>query len=144
MIGNILLGAVKFIGMFFYFFSSKIVRKNILYAFAVPLGNVAPRWNVIKLSGGRCHKGPAMTAYMRSDPNTFTDKMCPSTIKMILTASDESNKTFEHYTSPFLVIQGGIDKLVDPDVGFDLMERSPSKDKTHLYFENMWHDIWHE
>jgi len=37
-----------------------------------------------------------------------------------------------------------MDKLVDPDVGFDLMERSPSKDKTHLYFENMWHDIWHE
>lgn len=25
-----------------------------------------------------------------------------------------------------------------------LMEKSPSKDKQMLFYDNMWHDIWHE
>lgn len=35
---------------------------------------------------------------------------------------------------------------MDPDVGFDLIRRSPvaDKDKVHLYYENMWHDVYHE
>ena len=37
-----------------------------------------------------------------------------------------------------------MDKLVDPDVGYELIEKSPSKDKMHLYYPEMWHDIWHE
>jgi len=29
-------------------------------------------------------------------------------------------------------------------VGFELEKKSPSKDKKVLFYENMWHNIWHE
>lgn len=60
--------------------------------------------------------------------------MCGGTVKTIYTAMEKSCASFEQYNAPFLIIQGGCDKLVDPDVGFDLMERSPSKDKTRILF----------
>lgn len=70
--------------------------------------------------------------------------MCGGTVKTIYTAMEKSYLTFDQYNAPFLIIQGGCDKLVDADVGFDLIDKCKSKDKTHWYFEGMWHDIWHE
>lgn len=63
---------------------------------------------------------------------------------MILQAMEEGTKLMDKYEAPFIIVQGGIDKLVDPDVGHDLMRVSPSKDKTCLYYQNLWHDVWHE
>lgn len=105
---------------------------------------MAPRWNFIKQTGGVCHRSPAMAKYMVEDPCMYFGKMCGSTVKFILTAMDMSNATFEHFNTPFIVIQGGTDKLVDPDVGFELMEKAKTTDKTHIFYEQMWHDVWHE
>jgi len=33
---------------------------------------------------------------------------------------DQSPETFKNYKCPFLVIQGGVDKLVNPMVAFEL------------------------
>jgi acylglycerol lipase len=45
-----------------------------------------------------------------------------------------------------MVVQGGIDKLVNPEVAFELYEKSQTQeeDKSIVFYENMWHDIWHE
>jgi acylglycerol lipase len=45
-----------------------------------------------------------------------------------------------------MVIQGGLDKLVNPDVAFELfsLSRTPIEDKEIIFYDNMWHDIWHE
>jgi len=42
-----------------------------------------------------------------------------------------------------LVIQGGLDKLVDPELAYELERLSPSDDKTVLFYDDLWHDIWH-
>lgn len=44
--------------------------------------------------------------------------MCLSTVDMIVKTMEESPKTFKDYKCPFIVIQGGTDKLVNPDVAF--------------------------
>ena len=45
-----------------------------------------------------------------------------------------------------MVVQGGMDKVIDPQVAFDLFSKSktPENDKEILFYENMWHDVWHE
>lgn len=37
---------------------------------------------------------------------------------MLVDTMDKSPETFKDYTCPFVVIQGGLDKLVNPDVAF--------------------------
>jgi acylglycerol lipase len=34
--------------------------------------------------------------------------------------------------------------LVDPNLGFELMTKSPKIDKKLLFYENMWHAVWAE
>ena len=44
-----------------------------------------------------------------------------------------------------MIIQGGLDKLVNPEVAFQLYDQSQTKveDKELLFYEDMWHDVWH-
>lgn len=65
---------------------------------------------------------------------------------MIVSTMEKSPKTFPSYKAPFMVVQGGLDKLVNPEVAFELYENSQTKseDKEIIFYENMWHDIWHE
>jgi|LakMenEpi03Aug12_release.lakeMendotaPanAssembly.Ray.scaffolds.fasta_scaffold3136470_1 hypothetical protein len=44
-----------------------------------------------------------------------------------------------------MVVNGGCDKLVDPRVGFDLINTTShvNKDKKAFYFhDDMWHNVW--
>lgn len=40
-----------------------------------------------------------------------------------------------------MLIQGGIDIIVDLFAPIDLESKSKSSDKTTLYYKQMWHDI---
>lgn len=57
----------------------------------------------------------------------------------------ESEATFKDYEVPFLVVQGGRDKVIDPQVAFDLFAaaKTAESDKDILYYDDMWHDVWH-
>lgn len=54
------------------------------------------------------------------------------------------SKTFGKYKAPFIVFSAGIDKLCDPLLGFDLADQSPSTDKTHIFYDQCWHNMWGE
>ena len=44
-----------------------------------------------------------------------------------------------------MIIQGGCDKLIDPQVAFELYKKSKTaeSEKEILYYEKMFHDVWH-
>ena len=46
--------------------------------------------------------------------------------------------------TPYIVIQGGVDKLVDLFAPLDLEKESPCKDKTTVYIKSMWHSLFYE
>lgn len=81
---------------------------------------------------------------MPLDPHMYQGRLVPGTIRTVLNASDEMEKTFKDFHAPFLILTAGTDKLVDPLLGFDLMKESPSVDKSHVFYENCWHNIWAE
>jgi hypothetical protein len=42
-----------------------------------------------------------------------------------------------------MVINGGSDRLVDPRVGFDLINTTTHINKKAFYFQDdMWHNVW--
>ena len=40
---------------------------------------------------------------------------------------DKTPQTFPQYQSPFMIIQGGLDKLVNPDGAFELFENCQTR-----------------
>lgn len=52
---------------------------------------------------------------------------------------------YSSFTKPFFIINGGLDKLVDPRVGFDLINTTTkvSNENKEFYFQDdMWHNVW--
>ena len=45
-----------------------------------------------------------------------------------------------------MVIQGGLDKVVNSEGAFELYESSSTakEEKEILFYEEMWHNVWHE
>lgn len=67
---------------------------------------------------GMASRNPQITEDVKTDPLVFKDRACLSTAHMLVDTMDKSPSTFKDYTCPFVVIQGGLDKLVNPDVAF--------------------------
>lgn len=74
------------------------------------------------------------------DPFINWNATLPGTARNLLKMMREAPNTFQYYHKPFLVITGGMDQAIDPDVGHELIKLSPSIDKELIYYENMWHD----
>ena len=54
----------------------------------------------------------------------------------------KTRKEYSNFMTPYLMIQSGSDKLVDPFAALDLEKLSPSRDKTTVIIYDMWHAIW--
>ena len=67
---------------------------------------------------GMASKNPKITEDVKVDPYVFKDRTHLSTAHMLVETMDKSPATFKQYSCPFMIIQGGLDKLVNPDVAF--------------------------
>jgi alpha-beta hydrolase superfamily lysophospholipase len=45
---------------------------------------------------------------------------------------------------PFIYVQGGKDKKINPTGAFEFIESAKSLDKTLLFYPDLWHDILYE
>lgn len=84
------------------------------------------------------------TKLMMEDPYVYKGKVIPGSIRALLEGMEEIETEWAKFTLPFLLIQSGTDKMVDPFLGIDFEKESPSKDKTVVYFKDMWHSIYNE
>jgi acylglycerol lipase len=125
--------------------------KNQLGDFVVGLTSVLKKMlpenmKLTKPTYGMASKNPQITEAVKADPCCYKERAHLSTAHMLVNTMDKSPETFKDYNLPFMVVQGGLDKLVNPDVAFELFanSRTPVEDKEILFYPNMWHDIWHE
>ena len=84
------------------------------------------------------------TDKIMQDPYLYKDKIVPGTMKVVLDLMEEIEDEWDMFTSPFILIQSGMDKVVDPFLGIDFEKTCKSKDKTVLYFKDMWHSVFDE
>lgn len=54
----------------------------------------------------------------------------------------QTKKAYGKFRTPYLLVQSGSDKLVDPFACLDLEAESQSPDKTTVIIHDMWHAIW--
>ena len=58
------------------------------------------------------------------DPYIYKDKVYVATCAAMINLINECEKHMSTLNTPFIVAQGKIDKVVDPNGAFDLMEKS--------------------
>lgn len=103
--------------------------KNIVGGFLVGTtkffaGMLPEKTKLTKPVYGKASRNPLITEFVKQDLHAFSERMSLSTIDMLVRAMDETPKTFKDYKCPFMVVQGGLDKLVNPDVAFELYDNS--------------------
>lgn len=79
-----------------------------------------------------------------TDPLNYNDGTVPHTGIAVYNGMKEISAEYHLLNTPYILFQGGTDKLVDPFAPLDLEEASPSRDKTTLYCEEMWHAVYIE
>lgn len=67
---------------------------------------------------GKASKNPAITEFVKNDKYAFSERVSLSTINLLVSTMDKSPSTFKNYKCPFIIFQGGLDKLVNPEVAF--------------------------
>lgn len=79
---------------------------------------------------------------MMQDPYVYKGKVIPGSIRALLEGMEEIENEWNQFSLPFLLIQSGVDKIIDPFLGIDFEKESPSLDKTVIYWKDMWHSVY--
>ena len=61
-----------------------------------------------------------MSEYSKIDPNIFSGNIYPQSVKEMLLSMRKISREFKKFNNPYLLVQSGSDKLVDPFACFDL------------------------
>ncbi|KAM3131417.1 hypothetical protein pb186bvf_016489 [Paramecium bursaria] len=131
-------------GIVMYAPAIKSLQCNMFIGAVKALGCIVPKAKFIKPKRGMTTKNPQLTEDFQKDPYVYTDELLPGTAATIMKAMQDAPDLYNQLRTPWLCVQGGLDKLVDPDLAEELHIKSPAEDKTVLYYDNMWHDVWHE
>lgn len=67
--------------------------------------------------------------------------MWTSTTYSVLTTMYLLSTQFKNLKVPYLIVQSGQDKLLDPFLAIDLEKQSPSPSKTTVIIRDMWHNV---
>lgn len=89
-------------------------------------------------------RNPASAEKWMNDPLAYKGKVKLKTFASLMDSFDICKSNFKKFKVPFVVVIGGIDKLVDVEACVDFYEAAEIKDKTLLFAPDMWHVVPHE
>ena len=108
------------------------------------LSAIAPKAGVLALDTSGISRDPEVVKAYINDPQVFHGKtparLASEMLKAMLRVTAEVGKI----SLPFITLQGGSDKLVDPDGTRMLYEKSSSKDKTIKIYDGLYHEVFNE
>jgi acylglycerol lipase len=122
--------------------ASHVTQMTVFMARALSL--LAPSAGVLPVDPSTISRDPEVVKAYINDPLVFhgktTARLSAEMLRALTRVSAETGKI----TLPFLAMQGGADRLVDPDGAQILYERAGSKDKTLKIYEGLYHEIFNE
>jgi alpha-beta hydrolase superfamily lysophospholipase len=108
------------------------------------LSRIAPKVGVVSLDPNCISRDSEVVRTYVKDPLVFHGKtparLAGEMLKVMMRVRAELDKI----TLPFIVVQGGEDKLVDPKGAQMLYDRAGSKDKTLKIYKGLYHEIHNE
>jgi acylglycerol lipase len=122
--------------------ASHVTQMTVFMARTLSL--LAPKAGVLPVDPATLSRDPDVVNAYINDPLVFhgktTARLSAEMLRALTRVSAETGKI----TLPFLAMQGGADRLVDPDGAQILYERAGSKDKTLKIYDGLYHEIFNE
>ncbi len=91
-----------------------------------------------------CSKNLNCNIAFENDPCCYQGGHRPHSVVEIYKEMQNCHKNMHLFNENFIIVSAGIDTSVSVGGAFDMMEKSPSKDKTLLLYMDALHDIAHE
>ncbi|MFU8773595.1 MAG: lysophospholipase [Anaerolineales bacterium] len=108
------------------------------------LSALAPKMGLLGLDANGISRDKEVVEAYVNDPLVFHGKtsarLAAELLKAMLRVTAEAHKI----TLPLLILQGGEDKLVDPDGAQMLYDKASSDDKTIKVYEGLYHEVFNE
>jgi len=108
------------------------------------LSAVAPKAGILALDATHISHDPAVVKAYVEDPLVFHGKTPARLAAEMLRAMQRVTAEVSHITLPFIAIQGGADKLVDPTAAQMLYDGAKSRDKTLKVYPGLYHEVFNE
>jgi acylglycerol lipase len=108
------------------------------------LSILAPMAGVLPVDPSTISRNPDVVNAYINDPLVFHGKTPARLAAEMLRALTRVQVETDKITLPFIAMQGGADRLVDPDGAQILYEKAGSKDKTLRIYEGLYHEIFNE
>jgi alpha-beta hydrolase superfamily lysophospholipase len=103
-----------------------------------------PRFGLIGLEAEGICRDPAVVEAYVGDPLVYTGKTTARLAAELLKAMQRITTEATGITLPLLIVQGGADRLVDPDGARMLYDKTGSADKTIKIYDGFYHEVFNE
>jgi acylglycerol lipase len=103
-----------------------------------------PRFGLIQLEAEGVSRDPGVVEAYVNDPLVYTGKTTARLAAELLKAMQRVTAEAAMITLPILIVQGGADKLVDPEGARLLYDSARSPDKTLKVYEGLYHEVFNE
>ncbi|KAG2402909.1 Caffeoylshikimate esterase [Vigna angularis] len=124
--------------------SAKLVKPfpivvNVLTKFE----DIIPKWKIVPTKNiiSTAFKDRAKREAIRNNKLIYQDKPRLKTAMEMIRTGMSLEDTLHEVTIPLLVLQGGKDKVTDPEISRALCEKASSKDKTIKMYMGMCHGV---
>ena len=108
------------------------------------LSAIAPRAGILALDATGVSRDPEVVKAYVDDPLVFHGKTPARLAAEMLGAMQRVTAKTDKIVLPFIVVQGGADKLIDPGGAQMLYDKAGSKDKTLKVYEGLYHEVHNE
>ncbi len=108
------------------------------------LSSIAPKAGVLALDATGISRDPNVVKAYVNDPLVFHGKTPARLAAEMLKAMKRVTAEVSRITLPFIVIQGGADKIIDPAGAQMLYDRAGSKDKSLKVYAGLYHEVHNE
>ena len=108
------------------------------------LSVLLPWIGVLALDASGVSRDPAVVEAYVNDPLVYTGKTTARLGAEVLDTMRRVASRAAHIRLPLLILQGGADRLVDPDGARMLHDLVGSSDKTLKVYEGLYHEVYNE
>lgn len=108
------------------------------------LSALAPKTRLLPLEAAAISRDPEVVKAYVTDPLVYTGKMTARLSAEMLKAMQRVTAEASKITLPILILNGGADRLVDPEAARMLFAGVSSVDKKLIIYEGYYHEVYNE
>ncbi|MEA3239491.1 MAG: alpha/beta hydrolase [Candidatus Bipolaricaulota bacterium] len=126
---------------------SAVVPKNVsrsTIAIARILSTLAPTIGVMRLDAEGVSRDPSVVRAYVDDPLVYNGKTTARLAYELVRTMQRVTTEASRMTLPIMILQGGADRLVDPDGARILYDMIGSSDKTLKVYDGLYHEVYNE